>query len=434
MAGLLAALVTLTNLWGSVSVETLGARIVSYVPAGGEEVVWNDSPMQLTDPAWAHGGIPTCWPWFGRKGNGAVHGTSWRREFREVSRSESPRRSELVLELTDPAARLEYRLTHGRTLRLEMWTYNLSDGEYRFSAAFHPYFRVSERDDIAARVGSGAPFDYRASPDDFVPVDTGSLTVSRVWDRGLARTLKLYFENATGVNVWNPGPELDCPGTIRNDGWRGFVAVEPMARGEGRTITLPQGACHVLKMAVEMQPTAAKPSLARPLKVVGVGASLEALRARLEPLGVALARAGAEVTLVSLCGVDAARYCQAQLRARELGLERLVFLDGEACVLEPTMAFRRRLTRLLRDLNPEVVLAHSPADYHPDLRAAAQLAQDSVCLMTDGRFAGESPASAQPPAVGIVSELVAGGFEFAAYGRSPTAAERESLASAAAGK
>ena len=35
---LLAAIVSLTNAFGTVSVDTHGARVASYVPAGGEEV------------------------------------------------------------------------------------------------------------------------------------------------------------------------------------------------------------------------------------------------------------------------------------------------------------------------------------------------------------------------------------------------------------
>ena len=41
-------------------VETHGARVMSFRPAGGEEVLWQADPVQLTDAKWAHGGIPFC--------------------------------------------------------------------------------------------------------------------------------------------------------------------------------------------------------------------------------------------------------------------------------------------------------------------------------------------------------------------------------------
>ena len=45
-------------------VETKGARVMSFKPVGGEEVVWNAEPEQVEAEKWAHGGIPACWPWW----------------------------------------------------------------------------------------------------------------------------------------------------------------------------------------------------------------------------------------------------------------------------------------------------------------------------------------------------------------------------------
>ena len=44
----------------SCTIETDGARVLSFCPAGGEEVLWQADPVQLTDAKWAHGGIPFC--------------------------------------------------------------------------------------------------------------------------------------------------------------------------------------------------------------------------------------------------------------------------------------------------------------------------------------------------------------------------------------
>ena len=88
-------------------VETRGARIMSFRPAGGEEVVWQNDPVQTDEPKWAHGGIPVCWPWFGVNGKVDIHGTAWREEFKVVSRRETKKRAELVLSIDGERARLE---------------------------------------------------------------------------------------------------------------------------------------------------------------------------------------------------------------------------------------------------------------------------------------------------------------------------------------
>lgn len=96
-----------------------------------------------------------------------------------------------------------------------------------------------------------------------------------------------------------------------------------------------------------------------------------------------------------------------QLSANEtLGITRTVFLrqpDGE---LEPTIALRKELTRLIRQHKPDVVLAGNPeawfygSEYvnHPDHRAAAQAACEAVfpsagtrLMFTDLLEAGYEP-------------------------------------------
>ena len=59
-AGLFCAIVAITNAMGAVAVDTHGARVVSYVPVGGEEVFFVSKT--------GIGGMPVCWPWFGDLG------------------------------------------------------------------------------------------------------------------------------------------------------------------------------------------------------------------------------------------------------------------------------------------------------------------------------------------------------------------------------
>jgi len=96
-----------------------------------------------------------------------------------------------------------------------------------------------------------------------------------------------------------------------------------------------------------------------------------------------------------------------QLAANEtLGINQTVFLrypDGE---LEPSLALRKDLTRVIRQYKPEVVLAGNPEAWfygneyvnHPDHRAAAQAACEAVfpsagtrLIFTDLLEAGYEP-------------------------------------------
>ena len=71
---------------------------------------------------------------------------------------------------------------------------------------------------------------------------------------------------------------------------------------------------------------------------------------------------------------------------RILGVKETIFLGYEDGMLEPSIALRRELTRLIRRYRPEAVLTGDPtvryygATYmnHPDHRAAADVALDAV--------------------------------------------------------
>lgn len=115
------------------------------------------------------------------------------------------------------------------------------------------------------------------------------------------------------------------------------------------------------------------------------------------------ARAGCEIVTVCITrgGAGSNRYTppdmtrEALVAIREdeqreacriLGVKETIFLDHEDGMLEPSIALRRELTRLIRRHRPEAVLTSDPtvryygSTYmnHPDHRVAADVALDAV--------------------------------------------------------
>lgn len=123
------------------------------------------------------------------------------------------------------------------------------------------------------------------------------------------------------------------------------------------------------------------------------------------------ARAGSEIVSVCITNGDAgsnrstpadmtrerlAKIRQEEQRAacRVLGIAEVLFLGYEDGVLEPTLALRRDLTRLIRRHRPEAVVCGDPTVRfygnrymnHPDHRAAAGAALDAVFPSAETRF------------------------------------------------
>ena len=244
--------IDLKTKYASCSVETDGARVMSFKGPDGEEAIWNANPVQMTDAKWAHGGIPVCWPWFGEEGHADIHGTAWRRPFAVVSRTEGKDRCELVLRRDEGDIKLEYTLVLRDTLKLELKTTNRGKSDFSFSAAFHPYFRVGERDRTEVAGVKKTPIPITHALDDIYPAKPGR-SVYCLHDHSIDRTFVLFFENPTIVNIWNPGAEKNCPGTIPGDEWRRFVCVEPALGEAASPVTLKPGDSVSLMMDVDVR-------------------------------------------------------------------------------------------------------------------------------------------------------------------------------------
>ncbi|MEI6772672.1 MAG: PIG-L family deacetylase [Planctomycetota bacterium] len=75
------------------------------------------------------------------------------------------------------------------------------------------------------------------------------------------------------------------------------------------------------------------------------------------------------------------RKAEVKAAAKILGVtsEVLDIHDGE---LLPTLENRKTITRLIREWNAEIVIAHRPWDYHPDHRYVGVLVQDAAFMVT----------------------------------------------------
>ena len=90
------------------------------------------------------------------------------------------------------------------------------------------------------------------------------------------------------------------------------------------------------------------------------------------------------------------RRAEVMATAKLLGIatEALDIHDGE---LEPTLENRRKLTRLIREWNADLVLSPRPNDYHPDHRYTGVLVQDAAFMVTVPFFCPDVPALQKNP-------------------------------------
>ena len=83
-------------------------------------------------------------------------------------------------------------------------------------------------------------------------------------------------------------------------------------------------------------------------------------------------------------GVELARrrYQEAQKVKEILGLVEYQVLDNHDGELEPSLANRRQVIKVIREFQPDLVLCPRPNDYHPDHRYTSILVQDAAYMVT----------------------------------------------------
>lgn len=217
--------ITLTNAHGVAVVDALGAHVVSYVPRGGSEVFFRQAGAHQAG-SWYHGGVPICWPWFGRNGepgsksHGFAKDRRWRLDLLENGSAES----RAVFGLEEKGAwKLSYEVLLNRSLTVRLSIWNLGSERFVVTTGLHPYFSVSDPSRVSVRTPDGSRISVHAGMDGDRPFGEGEYEVC---DSGTGRLLRLNFSGNNKIVVWNPGPDREMPGLAADD-WRRYVCVEP---------------------------------------------------------------------------------------------------------------------------------------------------------------------------------------------------------------
>lgn len=252
-----------------------GAHLLSWKPAGEEEVLWlSDITLFKTGVA-LRGGVPVCWPWFGPAAQKELpsHGFARNLPWSLSAHNEDENGVVLTFELHSSDASRQYwphdftlyaRFKVGKTCEMELEAH----GDFETTSALHTYFNVG---DISAVKVSGLGDTYidkvnggeqgklsdgvQTFPDRTDRVYLNAEACSLIHDAALKRCIEVVHHHHSNVVGWNPGPALSVSmADVPDEGYKSFVCVETAC------VTTPQ------KTRVE------KPSrLAQTLRVVKKG-------------------------------------------------------------------------------------------------------------------------------------------------------------------
>lgn len=263
----------------SAALSLHGGQLLSFVPHGFDDLLWL-SPNSTRPPGAIRGGVPVCWPYFGRQGQAAAvpqHGFA-RNGMWTLQDAQPDSEGEVTLQLELPmhdasGLRLTQTLRIGEVLQQSLITENAGNTTVTFTQALHSYFKVGDAN--RAHVTGLHGLRYADKYDGGEHVQAGDWTLRDPRDPGrsdriyhatggrfelhdpvLQRCITLQTTGSRSLVVWNPGESgiaaiADAPA----DAWRDFVCLEAANAGED-VIELAPGQRHTLQQTLRVSPLA----------------------------------------------------------------------------------------------------------------------------------------------------------------------------------
>jgi D-hexose-6-phosphate mutarotase len=245
----------LTSANGRATVSRAGAQVLA-ARLGDRPLLWL-SPIERQP--W-RGGIPICFPWFGKHPDGLPsHGFARNRDWHLADQATD----RVVFTLDDDDAtralwpyrfHAELAVRLDDALHLTFSVTNTDPGPFTFTYALHSYFAVESMTGSHVDGLDGCP----RRDGDRIGTQSGPVTLDRPIDavfepaphplilHGGRRGVAVEAPEMTSAVVWNPGAN-DLPDV--GDRWPEFVCVE-RGRIGAAAVTLPPGATHTASMRV----------------------------------------------------------------------------------------------------------------------------------------------------------------------------------------
>ena len=231
-------------------ISLYGGHVLSWAPTGHKPVIYMSPKAVFKKGKALRGGIPLCWPWFGKNTEDAslpAHGVA-RISTWQVGRCEEGEdgRVNLLLALPPenemmPSAALGMEI--GNELIMSLITLDVPRA-MPYSAAMHTYFAVSDYETVALTGLEECAFTEYAT--DAVPHCEDPLIpaghIDRIYqpvpeeqeitihDPAWERSIRICRAGSGSAVVWNPGQELAAGmADLGAKASRGFLAVETAA-------------------------------------------------------------------------------------------------------------------------------------------------------------------------------------------------------------
>lgn len=231
----------------SAAISLHGGHVISFKPEGHEDLIWMSKDAIFDNKAALRGGIPICWPWFGRIAAPA-HGFARNSAWALLEHRESDNGVIVSLGLTDNEHtraiwphqfKLVLNVEISDALKVTLDVTNTDSTAWQFSGALHTYLNLGDIHQMTV-TGMGATYvDSLLNNQAFEGGDVLTLTdtIDRVYtapeneivlhDNAWNRKLSIQNSGDNSAVLWNPWKEgAESMGDMNNDGYLSMFCIE----------------------------------------------------------------------------------------------------------------------------------------------------------------------------------------------------------------
>lgn len=230
-------------------ISCFGGQLLSWQPAGQQEVLWCSAQLQAPRPL--RGGVPLCWPWFGKHPHDPAapsHGMARTAQW-QLDRAQLMPDGRVWMCLSPPQRlhphlQVDQQLWLGTALEQVVTSHNVGDVPEPLTQALHTYLQVADVARVSvAGVQAASYLDAlqagrclrQQGPWQFDPaVHAGR--ADRIYqdvagpvvldDPLLSRRIQITASGGTDLVLWTPGPELAMQMADVGAQWSHYLCLE----------------------------------------------------------------------------------------------------------------------------------------------------------------------------------------------------------------
>ncbi|WP_318474718.1 D-hexose-6-phosphate mutarotase [Photobacterium leiognathi] len=246
-----------------------GGHLIWFKPASEKDIIWLSENAEFDTQKAIRGGIPVCWPWFGKAGtpsHGFARTSQW--TLQEHRENENGVIVSLQLEDNEETRALwPYKFNNvltfeiGTELKVSLTSTNTDSQPWSYGGALHTYFDIADINNIEI-TGMGSSYldstqqgkaceggdvlTFTSETDRVYTQPEATITIN---DKNNGRNILVINEGHNAAVIWNPWQELSISmGDMADNSFETMVCVESTIHQP--SIELAPGQSHTLATTV----------------------------------------------------------------------------------------------------------------------------------------------------------------------------------------